>query len=519
MNAERKQIKSIMILGTASNVGKSIVATGLCRILYQDGFSVAPFKAKNIGLNSGVSEDGGEIGRGQIVQAIAAGVKPTVDMQPILVKPDGKVGGELIVRGKVATEELKQQYYKDRLWSIATESFDIIASQYEVVIMEGAGSPAEPNLMDTDIANVRMAKYAKAPIILVGDIDPGGVFASLEGTVNIIRRKDPKAGELIKGLIINKFRGERKYLESVLQELIEVTGVPILGVIPFMEDHGIPDEDTYKLSRKNTLKENAVLDAVVLRTPSLQNSDEFDPLVRTPGVQVRFIDRQEEFGNPDLVLLGGSKSTVSDLTWLRVKGLADLVTKHALDGKAVIGICGGFQMLGKVILDPEGVESGQAEVRGLDLLPVITKFEKGKEKITQQTMSRITRDYGLLQGAKDMSITGYEIHMATTEMIDGSPIETISLSVDKAVIGTYYHGILQNQGPRRIILENIARQKGVVLPLEENMKAGEEYNHLADIVRKNVDMELLAKIIGINLNNLTPLARFMQTDRYWIMFG
>lgn len=486
------EAQTIMIQGTASSVGKTLIAAGLCRIFYRDGLSVAPFKAKNIGLNSGVTLDGGEMGRGQIVQAKAAGIEPTVDMNPILVKPEKGMGGQLIVRGKIATAEQTEQYYRDRLWSVAQESLDRLRRQYAVVVMEGAGSPAEPNLMATDIANLKLAKYAKAPIILVGDIDPGGVFAFLEGTVNIIRRGDPEAAALIKALVINKFRGERQYLEPALAELISVTGVPVLGVIPFISDHGIADEDTYKLEDKSTDKEGTVLDAVVLRTPSLQNSDDFDPLIAEPGVQVRFVTVPWEFGQPDLVILGGSKGTVSDLEWLRQRGFEDLMKQHAGQGGAVLGICGGFQMLGRSIQDPYGVESAEKEVPGFGLLPTVTIFER--EKITRQVTGKVTANEGLLAGAGGMEVKGYEIHMGRTTEAGRPLVSAVSVSPDGWVAGTYLHDILRNS-IRRLLLENLATRKGVRLPPAVELIPGSEYDSLARAIRESIDMSLLYKIL------------------------
>lgn len=509
--SEIERTKTIIVLGTASGVGKSILATGICRILRQDGYRVAPFKASNVSLNSGVTRDGGEMARSQIVQAEAAGIEPNVDMNPILLK-ETEGASQYIVRGRPVRPEEIGHFY-GRRWEIITESLDRVRTGHQVVVIEGSGSPSEINLMGRDVANLRVAKYAKSPIVLVANIDPQGAFAALVGTVAIIRRYDPEAAKLIKAFVINKYRGEREFLEPGLTELTAMTDIPVLGVMPFMKDHGIADEDSYGIEGKDIKNRDAVLDAVVINTPSLQNSDDFNPLVKTPGLQVRFVSDPKEFKQPDIVILGGSKNTVADLNWLRERGIDRLLLNHADNGKTIIGICGGFQMLGEKILDPEGVESSQPVVEGLGLLPVVTKFEKGREKITQQVQGEITEAQGFLQTTNGMQITGYEIHMARTEKTDGSPISSITSSTEQKVAGTYFHGVFRNDDLRRVILEKVAQAKGVTLPEAHIVEPGVEYDRLADIIREHIDINLFYQIIGLR-KPMTVSERHMH-DLFW----
>lgn len=506
----RAEAKSLAIFGTASHVGKSTLATGLNRVFHQDGYSVAPFKASNVSLNSGVTVEGGEMARSQIVQAEAAGVEPQVDMNPILLKETEGVS-QYIVLGKPVKPEEVGKYY-GRRWDIVTESLDRLRAKHELVVIEGSGSPSEMNLWNSEIANLRLAEYAQSPIVLVSNIDPQGAWAAVVGTHAIFKDRTGAVSR-VKGFVINNLRGERQYVQSGLDYVTKKTGWPCLGTMPYMENLGIADEDTFKLIDKETKKKDAVLDAVVIITPSLQNSDDFDPLLKAPGVQVRFVDDPNDFQQPDIVLLGGSKGTVEDLTWLRERGFDKLVQRQAEEGKAVIGVCGGFQMLGEKILDPDGVESSQPVVEGLGLLPIVTKFEKDQEKVTQQVTRSITSEKGLLRGAVGMPVSGYEIHMARTVKADGSAIESVTTSPDKQVIGTYFHGVFKNDQLRQVILENIAREKGVTLPFDQVMEPGVEYNVLADIVRKNIDMDMLYKIICLP-KPMTPSERHFH-DLLW----
>lgn len=503
---------AIMIQGTSSDAGKSLITTGLCALLARQlGYSVAPFKVANIALNSGATPTGEEMARAQIEQAKAVGISPEAIMNPILAKhaPGGQ--RQYVINGKVTSQE--EIIRNGGLWRIVTESYDRLIRRFDVIVIEGMGSPVELNyLMQGNnkdnlsyMANVEIAKYAKAPTLLVGDISNGGVWAPLVGTVAMLRHYEPEAARLVKGFIINK--GDRKWIEEdALAELTRFTGVPIFGVIPYINGHGIPDEDIVGFNRKPTPKLNAVIDAVVVQYPSLANTDDFEALMAEPGVQVRVISRPEDFGNPDLVVLGGSKLTISDLQWMRTNGLDKLVLEHAGSGRAVIGICGGYQMMGDKIYDPDRVESAQIETQGLGLLPVTTIFER--TKVTVPATGRIIGNDGIMSGTNGTEISGYEIHMGRTERQEGNPFANITRRSDSMrledgavargglVIGTYIHGVLNNDSLRRQLLENITKRKGVQLPNQQPLIFEPNYGLLADAIRANVDMSLLYKILG-----------------------
>lgn len=481
-----------MIQGTGSGVGKSLLAAAFCRILTQDGYKVAPFKAINISLNSGVTSKGREIAISQITQAQAAGVEPEAAMNPFLIKPQRNQKPQIIIRGKVATPKQVAKYYtdKDGLWSVVRQSFDDLANRHEVIVLEGAASPAEPSFIDCDIVNLKIAKYAKSPVILVGDIDKGGVFASLEGTISILKRHDPEAVQLIQGIIINKYQGEKKYLVAACQELTKITGIPVIGVIPFIENHSIADEDTWFLKDKNIVKEDPVLEIVIIRTPSLQNSQDFDPLAEEPGVQVRLISNSEAFGDPDLVILPGSKNTVFDLHWLQKTGLKKLLIRHAKEGKAIIGICGGYQMLGKTIQDPRFIESQEQKVAGLGLLDIETIF--AKRKVTKQTKLKITFNTAILEGAENLEVSGYEIHLGQTRKKGAR----VKFDQNGWILGTYLHDIFSDNSFRHIILNNLAKKAGKQLSPKARVQKKDKYDLLAEIVRKNLNMKLFLKILN-----------------------
>jgi adenosylcobyric acid synthase len=492
--------KSLAILGTASSVGKSLVTTGLCRVIHQDGLRVAPFKASNVSLNSGVTEEGGEMARSQIVQAEAAGIEPHVDMNPILLK-ETEHASQYIVLGKSVDPQKVGDVYKNR-WSIITGSIDKLRSLYQVVLVEGSGSPSELNLMNRDIANLAVVKYVEAPVVLVANIDAQGAFASLVGTLEIIKKYDPDAAKFIKAFVINNYRGERTYLEDGIKKLTDMTQVPVIGVIPRVENHGVAREDSYQMEAQNIKQKNEILDIVIIQTPTLQNTDDMDPLIGTPGVRVRFVSEVRSFGEPDLVILGGAKATVADLAWMREKGFAGLIQKHAKNKKTLIGICGGFQMLGEVIVDQDGVESPQREVKGLELLPVRTLFEWKYEKITEKVSGIIGKSNGLLEAASGMQIDGYEIHMARTERVDGLPMESVTVSEDSPIMGTYFHGIFHNEMLKKVVLEYVAREKRVTLPEDHWISAESRYNILADVMRTNIDMDYLYTIMGLKNSSL-----------------
>ena len=406
--------KVLMVQGTASSVGKSTLVTALCRILRQDGWNAAPFKSQNMSLNSFVTADGGEMGRAQVVQAEAALVEPTVDMNPILLKPEADSRSQVVVRGRAVGALEARDYYsrRDYLWSVVTESLNGLRDQYEVVVIEGAGSPAEINLKDRDIVNMAVARYCKAPVILVGDIDRGGVFASFVGTLELL---EPSEKALVKTFIVNKFRGDISLLTPGLEWLEKRTEIPVAGVVPYYKDIHIPEEDSVSLERRRSMSAvtDYFLDIAVIGLPHISNFDDFDPLEQEAGVRLRYVEQGDALGEPDLVILPGTKSTMADLAYLRSQGLAQEILTCSNRGIPVIGICGGYQMLGQRILDPKGVESTTSDMAGLGLLPTTTVFLQ--EKSTYQVKGRVVTGRGLLRGSMDMPIVGYEIHMGHTD--------------------------------------------------------------------------------------------------------
>jgi len=507
MESESKA-KVVMVQGTTSHAGKSLLASALCRIFVQDGLKVAPFKAQNMSLNSFVTPDGGEIGRAQAVQAEAARVAPTVEMNPVLLKPEADRRSQVVVMGKPTTVATVREYYrmKARLWPVVTQALDRLRSYYDVVVIEGAGSPAEVNLKEHEIVNMRVARYADAPVLLVGDIDRGGVFASLIGTMALL---EPEEQALVKGFVINKFRGDPSLLDSGLEMLRRRTGVPVIGVIPYFTDIHIPQEDSLGLTPGLDTTGTAVLDIVVVRLPRIANFDDFDPLRREPGVRLRYVASVEELGAPDMIVIPGSKTTVADLEWLRQRGLADAVVARRREGTPVIGVCGGYQMLGERILDPEAVESKQAEVTGLGLLAATTTFERSKE--THQVRARVAAGVGLLADCLGVELVGYEIHMGKTVLGEvgaafqvthrsGQEVTGIDgvLDSEGLTLGTYIHGLFHNHAFRRGLLARLASWKGVLLPGElGDTDSDKEYDKLADLVRQHLDMETVCRTVGL----------------------
>lgn len=494
----------VMVMGTASDVGKSVIATALCRILTQDGWQVAPFKAQNMSLNSFAVPDGGEIGRAQVVQAEAARVTPTVDMNPVLLKPVADHRSQVVVLGAPMVTKSAAEYYdmKSKLWPVVTGALDRLRDEYDVVVVEGAGSPAEINLREQEIVNMRVAKYADAAVILVGDIERGGVFASLVGTMALL---DVEEAPLVKGFLINKFRGDPGLLTSGLEMLTERTGVPVLGVLPHFTDIQIPQEDSLGIDAGAVSDGVTVLDIAVMRLPHMSNFDDFDPLRVEPGIAVRYVAEAESIGSPDLIVIPGSKTTVEDLAWLRERGLDRAIIAQREGGTPVIGICGGYQMLGQRILDPEGVESPQGEVSGMALLPVTTVF--GETKATQQVEGSVSVASGLLANCEGVRIKGYEIHMGTTDgnglfALDhrsGAAVDELdgAIDIDGKTLGTYMHGLFHNREFRRGVLGQLAAWKGVELPPGDEVDLDVEYDKLAALVRANVDMDEFYRVSGL----------------------
>ncbi|MFC1942597.1 cobyric acid synthase, partial [Chloroflexota bacterium] len=355
-----KNARTLMIQGTASSAGKSIMVAALCRIFHQDGYRVAPFKSQNMALNSFVTAEGGEMGRAQVVQAEAAGLEPTVDMNPVLLKPTTDTGCQVIVMGKAVRTISASEYYRytPSLLITIEDSLNRLRSAYDIVVIEGAGSPAEINLKEREIVNMRVAKMADSPVLLVGDIDRGGVFASLVGTLELLEEDER---EIVKGLIINKFRGDPGLLKPGLDFLEKRTSKPVLGVVPYFRDIRIAQEDSVYLDERSENHATGDLDIAVIRLPHISNYDDFDPL-EDEGGMVRYVTQRFELGNPHIIIIPGTKSTVSDLQYLKHSGLANSILTHAKAGTPVVGICGGYQMLGQRILDPDEAESTEVEV-------------------------------------------------------------------------------------------------------------------------------------------------------------
>ena len=502
--------KTLMVQGTASSVGKSVITAALCRILRQDGWNVAPFKAQNMSLNSFVTQDGLEMGRAQVVQAEAACVEPSVEMNPILLKPEGDNRSQVIVMGKPIDTLPAREYFelKEQLWSAVTDSLGKLSAQYDVVVIEGAGSPAEVNLKDHDIVNMRVAQHLRAPVLLVADIDRGGVFASIVGTLELLT---PEERTLVKGLIINKFRGDLSLLTPGLEWIEQRTGVKVLGVIPYYHDIYIAEEDSVSLERRRHMKAQSdfVLDIAVIGLPHISNFDDFDPLEQEEGVRLRYVEANDSLGEPDLIILPGTKSTIADLEYLKSWAIGEEVARRAKQGTPVIGICGGYQMLGELVHDPDHVESNQSQMKGLGLLPVTTTFVPSKS--THQVRGKVISRSGLLQSAQGLPITGYEIHMGHTNQngLDAPLLieerstrpcrsQDGATSADGNVLGTYVHGLFHNEGLRRAILKELARRKGVSLSLTNAVISKEEgYDRLADLVRGSLDMDYIYRIMGL----------------------
>ena len=505
----RRRGKVLMVQGTTSHAGKSLMATALCRIFAQDGLRVAPFKAQNMSLNSFVTPDGGEFGRAQAVQAEAARVAPTVEMNPILLKPEAHRRSQVVVMGKPMRVASAREYYdmKLRLWPLVTQALDTLRTRYDIVVIEGAGSPAEINLKEHEIVNMRVARYANAPVIIVGDIDRGGVFASLVGTMVLL---EPEEQALVKAFVINKFRGDPSLLDSGFDMLKERTGVGVAGVIPWFDDIHIPEEDSLGLDTSQTQwngNDDERIDIAVIRLPRIANFDDFDPLRQERSVQLRYVSGADEVGAPDLIILPGSKTTVADLEWMRESGIADAVIAQRRAGTPVIGICGGYQMLGERILDPDGVESDAPETQGLGLLPLTTTF--AATKTTHQVRGSVASVSGILSGSDGGVITGYEIHMGQTYGSGNAPFRITersgsavnspdgAIDADGLTLGTYMHGLFHNHSLRHTMLTNLARRKGIALPDGAILDLDAEYDKLAALVRRSVDMDAVYGMVGM----------------------
>lgn len=500
-----------MVQGTASSVGKSLLVAALCRIYHQRGLRVAPFKSQNMALNSFVTPDGLEIGRAQAVQAEAAGVAPAIEMNPILLKPERNLRSQVVLMGKPwASMDFREYHdHRARLSAAIDECLGRLRAAYDLVIIEGAGSPAEVNLRSRDMVNMYVARAADAPVILVGDIDRGGVFAHLVGTMELLEAADQPR---VKALLINKFRGDLSLLRDGLDFLERRLKVPVLGVVPFIERLRIADEDSVALEDRRSRKVSAAeqLDIAVARLPAMSNYDDFLALEHEPGVVVRFVETAAELQGADLVILPGSKSTVADLDWLRETGIAQLIAARAQDREPVLGICGGCQMLGEVIEDPAGVESPHALVPGLGLLPLRTRF--GREKQTAQIEALPASECFLTHGLPAAHrLRGYEIHMGQTEPTrECAPAFRLAsrggvtvnardgaVGFHGAVAGTMLHGILEDDGLRNAMLRALHERRGLAHLTTALPSREAEYDRLAAAVRKAIDLPALDAIIGL----------------------
>ncbi len=501
---------AIMVQGTASSVGKSLLVTALCRYFRREGVRVAPFKAQNMALNAAVTPDGLEIGRAQAVQAEAAGLAPTVDMNPILLKPEGDRRSQVVVMGRSIGSMSAVEYHahKPQLLHVIEASLGRLRAQHELVIIEGAGSPAEINLKDRDIVNMRVAKLADAPVLLVGDIDRGGVFAAFVGTLELL---EPDERARIAALVVNKFRGDLALLQPGLDFITQRTGKPVLGVIPHVRRLRIADEDSVSLEDRAARRRpgRGELDLVVVRLPRISNHDDVEALEHEPGVVVRFAERAAEVRGADLVILPGSKSTAADLAWLRATEIDQVIADRARDGELVLGICGGCQMLGRSLDDPDGVESSERHVAGLGLLPITTRFSASKT--TAQVRARVAgRSFLTGDLADDAELTGYEIHMGAIahDPSATAPFEILTrnghaeraadgaIDATGAVVGTMIHGLFENPAVRASLLGWLRRRKGLAAaaPTDAVPSRHGEYDRLEAAVRASIDCDLLWRI-------------------------
>ena len=481
--------RNIMIQGTMSNAGKSILAAALCRIFRQDGYRVAPFKSQNMALNSFITRDGCEMGRAQVVQAQAAGIEPDVRMNPILLKPTTDVGSQIIVNGRPIGNMRAMEYYrrKHEFIPAVMEAYRSLSAENDIIVIEGAGSPAEINLKSEDIVNMGLAKMVDAPVLLVGDIDRGGVFAQLYGTIALLESDER---ERVKAVIVNKFRGDRKILEPGLAQLSALCGVPVAGVVPYLHVD-IDDEDSLsgRFSRDSAAK---LIDIAVVRLPRISNFTDLAPFERWDNVSVRYVTRPGELREPDLIVVPGTKSTISDLVWLRESGLETAVRQRASRGTPVFGICGGYQMLGASVEDPDGVEAaGLTRIDGMDLLPVSTVFSG--DKVQRQTSGVFPALTGILSPLEGLAYEGYEIHMGRS----GDLPPVISRG---NIYGTYVHGVFDAPGVAETVLRALCGEKGADFSALGSFDPAAcreaQYDKLAAAVREGLDMDLIYRIVN-----------------------
>lgn len=503
----------IMMQGTSSHVGKSILVTALCRIFYQDGRQVVPFKAQNMALNSYVTRDGREMGRAQVAQAEAAGLEPVVEMNPVLLKPTGNSCSQVVLMGKPVGNMSAREYHKGysvKLFEEVKAALKSLQEEYDTIVIEGAGSPAEVNLHDNDIVNMRVARYLKAPVLLIADIDRGGALASLVGTLELLTEEER---DLVKGLIINKFRGDVSLLQPAVDFLEEKTGKPVLGVVPYIENIGIDDEDSVSLEEKQADKKERDIHIAVVRTPKISNFTDFDCLAGESDVSLYYVTDVNSLGSPDLIMLPGSKNTTEDLLYLRDSGLEAAIQKAVTSGTPLIGICGGYQMLGREIRDPHHTESQHDRVKGMGFLEMATEFST--EKLTSQVEASCHSWSFLGTKISASGLKGYEIHMGETFFVGADDFHPLTITRragkacqvqegtgrrDGLVFGTYIHGIFDHDGFRRMVINALRRKKGLKpLANTRNVYAEKQrsYDKLADIVRSSLDMDKLRSIMGL----------------------
>ena len=502
--------KVIMIQGTMSNAGKSLVTAGLCRVFKQDGYKVAPFKSQNMALNSFITKEGLEMGRAQVMQAEACGIEPSVNMNPILLKPTNDVGSQVIVNGEVLGNMSARDYYKKKTELIPhiMEAYNNLAKEYDIIVMEGAGSPAEINLKENDIVNMGMAKLVNSPVLLVGDIDRGGVFASIAGTLMLLEEDERK---MIKGTIINKFRGDVNILKPGLDMIEEITKTPVVGVVPYME-LDIDDEDSLseRFNNKGTVD---LIDIAVIRLPRISNFTDFNTFEYIPGVSLRYVKSVRELKDPDMIILPGTKNTMEDLKWLRETGLETQILKQAAKGKVIFGICGGYQMLGMELSDPFNVESG-GTMAGMGLLPTKTVFEK--EKVRTRVSGNFNEVSGILAELSYVEFEGYEIHMGQTtydfneeelttiDNVNGEDIIKNDGLYKDNVYGSYIHGIFDKEEVSKAIVESLCIHKGIdyssISTVDIEKYKEEQYDKLAEGIRNSLDMKAIYKILESGIN-------------------
>ncbi|MDH7577374.1 MAG: cobyric acid synthase [Bacillota bacterium] len=504
--------KAIMVQGTGSNVGKSTLVAALCRIFYQDGYRVVPFKAQNMALNSFVTAGGGEMGRAQVLQAQAAGLEPAVEMNPVLLKPTGNAASQVIVLGRPVGNMSARDYHLKKnldLLQVIEEALGRLRAEYEIIVLEGAGSPAEVNLKERDLANMRAARLAGAPVLLVADIDRGGALASVVGTLALL---DPEESEQVQGIVINKFRGDRSLLEPALDFLEAKTGKPVLGVLPYFPELRLPAEDSVCLEETGPAG-NGEIEIAVLYLPRISNFTDFDCLALEPGVRLRYVKDGEPLGTPDLIIIPGTKNTVEDLLYLYETGYAAQVRRAAALGVPVCGICGGFQMLGRELRDPEHTESSRDELPALGLLDAVTTF--CRDKVLAQAEGEICGSGPLFRGVAGLPVAGYEIHMGRTVLGAGArPFLRLlrrqgsgAAGFDGAVAdsglvwGTYFHGLFDNDPLRAHLLRWLRQCRGLAEQPPAGPAGGDrlerELDRLAEQCRTHLNMEKIYALLGL----------------------